>query len=77
MESRTGSLTASDSALQDQVAQLTQRVGGLGDEVTRMLQEGEREVEDVLFNEDALQVRDYSTSSPLYGVLICLMAACE
>lgn len=53
VESSTGSKLASKS----QVSQLTRRLGGLGDEFSRIRQEGDHKVKDVLFDCDSLPLR--------------------
>lgn len=56
-ESNFQALIASESALQGDVCQLARCVRELADKVARMGQECDRNVEDVLFQRDELQIR--------------------
>lgn len=71
-ESKVQCLTASESALRGEVEQLTQRVEKLSEKVSRMRQDCDLKVEDVLSECDDLQVRLNATAPQLWVVFSSL-----
>lgn len=61
-KSNVQSLSASESALQDQVRELTRRLGEIEDKVARMRQECNRKGKGLLFERNGLEVRRNSTA---------------
>lgn len=77
MESNVQLLTASESVLPGEVAQLARRAGELAELVARIHQKCDHMVEDVLLECDDLQVRLSSAGSQLSGIRSSLKAACK
>lgn len=76
-ESNPHSFTPSESALQGEVGRLTRRVKELGEQIARLRQKWDFEVEHVLSERGGLQICLDSTALQLGGVLNVLKTARE
>lgn len=76
-ESNVQLVTASESALRDEVAKLTRPARELGDQVARMREECDHKVKDVFLEHNSLQLRLDATASQLSSVCNLSNVACE